>query len=42
MIGTSLFALGRWYTQPASKTPSGTLLDQFLPDADPTLTTAQV
>ncbi|MBV7331541.1 hypothetical protein KFU94_25555 [Chloroflexi bacterium TSY] len=33
-IGTTLFALGRWYTLPASKTPEGTLLDYFLPNAE--------
>lgn len=33
-IGATLFALGRWYTLPASKTPEGTLLDHFLPNAE--------
>ncbi|MBX3015147.1 MAG: hypothetical protein KF832_26750, partial [Caldilineaceae bacterium] len=34
MISAALLALARWYRQPAAKRATGTLLDQFLPNAE--------
>lgn len=33
-VASALFALWRWYSQPASKTAPGRVLDQFLPNAE--------
>jgi hypothetical protein len=34
VVGTALLGLARWYASPAKKSAEGTLLDQFLPNAE--------